>query len=76
MEAIMLGLALEHDFKEVLLTAAFDNIVVAYYEEYTDATEMHGEAYSAVECLFNICFPSGENRDGRELEEIVRKVSD
>ncbi len=71
--AAAFALGLEHHLKEKNLSAAFDLMVAAYYEEYTDATEMDGATYSAVEHLFEIFFPHGENADGKELEEIVKK---
>lgn len=69
----MLRKALENQVKAEALTEAFNAIVAAYYEEYTDATELDGQTYSALEHLFGICFPFGETVDGREFEKIVQK---
>lgn len=72
-DAFILGKALESHFKGERLADAMDAIVEAYFEEYTDADELDGNFRSALETVFNVCFPSGETDDGREFEEIEKK---
>lgn len=74
MEAIALARALEGQAKNQALTVGFTDIVRAYSEEYTDATEIDGHAYSALEALWDICFYSGENDDGKELDTLIAEV--
>lgn len=64
--------ALDSKFKEERLSDAFEAIVEAYYEEYTDATEVEGEFYHAFETIFNLCFPF-DMPDGREFEDVIKK---
>lgn len=70
-QAIALMRAIEGEAKERNLTEAFQAIVQAYYEEYTDATELDSTTYSALSHIFDICFPFGEDAEGREFEQIV-----
>jgi hypothetical protein len=55
------------------LSAAFDLIVARYFEEYTDATELDPTFYHALQTVFDLCFPSGEDDRGRDFEEIAKK---
>jgi len=57
------------------LTDAFDLIVARYFEEYTDATELDGTFSSALETVFDLCFPGGEDEQGRTFEEVATKKS-
>ena len=75
MNAMMLSRALESEFRERTLGEGFDAIVASYYEEYTDATELDDNFASALETVFDICFPSGETLDGRDFATICRKTS-
>ena len=59
--------------KEQNLAEAFDAIVAAYYEEYTDATELDDQFQSCLEHIFDTCFQFGETPDGREFNDIIRK---
>lgn len=62
--------AVDSHFKSVELTDAFDNIVKAYFEEYTDATEIDPQTFAALKHLFDICFWDGETADDRTLEQV------
>lgn len=68
-----LALAITSAFKEQNLTDAFDAIVAAYYEEYTDAVEMDGTTRNCLQHLFDFCFPMGEDSKERVFDEIVEK---
>jgi hypothetical protein len=70
--AYLMTHAIADRFKQDNLSEAFDSIVAAYYEEYTDATEVEGEFYSAFESIFNLCFPFGMP-DGREFDDAIKK---
>ncbi len=71
--AVALERAIINNEKNKAVAAGFDAIVAAYYEEYTDATELDHQTYSSLEHLFNICFPSGETDDGRDFESFATK---
>ena len=74
MNAFLLANAIESSFKHKNLVDAFEAIVAAYYEEYTDADELDGEFYSALQTIFYVCFPHGETDDGREFEDFTKKL--
>jgi len=54
------------------LMDAFEQLIEAYFAEYTDATEVDRETYWALEHLFDMCFPSG-TEDGRTLDDLVTR---
>lgn len=73
MNALALARGLEGAAKNKRLSEALDDIAAAYYEEYTDATEFDAKFDAAFREIFDLCFPSGEDDDGREYEDFARK---
>lgn len=74
--ALGLARALDSHAKNQELDTAFRAIIRAYFEEYTDATELDGHTYSAIDALFNFCFTSGETDDGKELDTLINEVKE
>lgn len=75
--AIGLARALESQAKNTELDNGFRAIIRAYFEDYTDATELDGTTYSAISHLFeSFCFPSGETDDGKELDTLINEVKE
>jgi hypothetical protein len=72
-EAYFLAQLIASSFREKRLVEGLEAIVEAYYEEYTDAEELDGEFRSALEKVFDVCFPCGVLADDREFEDLIRK---
>jgi hypothetical protein len=72
-EAWAFAKAVESALRGRRLTDAFHEIVVAYYEEYTDATELDPGFEAALSTIFEVCFPCGETHDGLEFSDLVKR---
>jgi hypothetical protein len=68
MTAFVLQKALEQDFKDKASNEALAHIRAAYFEDFTDATEMDNEFMTAFDAVFNLLFPSGEDTFGNGVE--------
>lgn len=71
MTAVALLRAIESSFTEKEHWYALRVIHRAYFDEYTDATEMDIPFAEAFERIFELLFPSGESPDGLELEDFL-----
>ncbi len=69
--ALALTRAIESHFREQALTDAFDVIAEQYFIEYTDADGLDSDDYNALDRLFSLCFPVGEDAKGRELHQVI-----
>jgi hypothetical protein len=72
--AIALIRALESEQQNRELVAGFKAMVRAYFNEYTDATDIDGESYTALSHWFNLCFYSGETDDDQDIDAIIAEV--
>lgn len=70
--AFILTKALEQHAKDRASVDALIHIRNSYFEEYTDAWELDDEFTKAFEAIFGLLCPSGEDRDGRMLEDYLR----
>lgn len=68
MLALALILAVENHAREQTLLDGFREIKIAYFLEYTDATEFHPEFAFALRAVWEVCFPSGTS-DGKDFED-------
>ena len=66
--------ALHSQARNKALTNGFQAIAEAYFEEYTDATEMDFETRQAFDHLFDMSFPSGETDDGLTADDLASKT--
>ena len=73
MNEVILLRALESAAKEQNLTDAINAIVAAYYEEYTDATELDPQFYNALRVIWDMCFFTDENSDSESFEQVIQK---
>ena len=65
--------AVESAFTEKAREYALVQIHDAYFQEYTDATEMDPAVAGAFEQVFNLLFPAGETPSYRELEDFLSR---
>jgi hypothetical protein len=72
--AIALMRALEGNQREKEAIAGFKAMIRAYFDEYTDATEIDRVSYIALDHWFEIIFISGETEDEKELDDLIDEV--
>lgn len=71
--AALLLQAVRGHFEEHRRVEAFETLVRAYYDEYTDAEELDAEHYRAFELIFALLFPESATAGGKTFEEMAKR---